>query len=141
MSSLKNKYKTLVDLANSSSLEQLEISESDGQLMIKAKSNDANVIHKLWDTLNQLDPNYIGGEVNLNITLLGGTSGVEARVITEKTNLNIRQGPGTELPIIGKAAKNEIIVLISRAGSDWWLVRTKDSTEGYCFAQYLEVIK
>lgn len=141
MSSLKNKYKTLVDLASNSALEHLEVSESGGHLIIKGKSTDANKIHKLWDTLNQLDPNYIRGEVKLNITLIGEIEGVEARVITEKTNLNIRQGPGTELPIIGKAAKNEVIVLISRAGSDWWLVRTKDNTEGYCYAQYLEVIK
>ena len=67
-------------------------------------------------------------------------TGSKARVITQNSNLNIRKGPGTEQPIVGKAAKDEIITLISRANDQWWLVRTADGEEGYCYAQYLEPI-
>ncbi|MCC6693135.1 MAG: SH3 domain-containing protein, partial [Chitinophagaceae bacterium] len=56
---------------------------------------------------------------------------------TEKSNLNIRKGPGTDQPIVGKAAHGEIITLISQASEQWWLVRTDDGEEGYAYAQYL----
>lgn len=141
MSTLKGKYKVLVDLINTSDIQDLMIEERDGQLYIDGKCSSADLKNKLWDILNQLDPNYISGDVKLNLSLLTKLDGIKATVITESTNLNIRQGPGIELPIIGKAAKSEIITLISRANSDWWLVRTKDDTEGYCYAQYLEVSK
>jgi len=58
-------------------------------------------------------------------------------VVTEKSNLNIRKGPGTDQPIVGKAAHGEEITLVSRTNDQWWLVRTKDGEEGYAYAQYL----
>ncbi|MNY36057.1 Bacterial SH3 domain protein [compost metagenome] len=66
--------------------------------------------------------------------------GSQVKVITDSSNLNIRKGPGTDQPIVGKAAKDEIITLISKANDQWWLVRTKDNEEGYCYAQYLQTV-
>jgi uncharacterized protein YgiM (DUF1202 family) len=63
------------------------------------------------------------------------------KVVTEKSNLNIRKGPGTDQPIVGKAAHNEIITLVSKSSDQWWLVRTNDGEEGYSYAQYLAPVE
>jgi uncharacterized protein YgiM (DUF1202 family) len=61
----------------------------------------------------------------------------QVKVVTESSNLNIRKGPGTDQPIVGKAAHGEVITLVSKLNDQWWLVRTKDNEEGYAYAQYL----
>ena len=48
-------------------------------------------------------------------------------------------GPGTDQPIVGKAAHHEIVTLVSKTNDQWWLVRTDDGEEGYAYAQYLSV--
>ncbi|WP_082021990.1 SH3 domain-containing protein [Sphingobacterium sp. T2] len=42
---------------------------------------------------------------------------------------------------MGQAAKGEVITLLNRANSLWWLIRTVNGIEGYCYAEYLEPIK
>lgn len=138
--SLLNKYKVLIDTANASGISGLQMAEQDGVLQIRGTAPNADVKNKLWDVYNQIDPNFLSGDVVMNVDVSTAVAGTQARVITENSNLNVRKGPGTDQPIVGKAAKNEIITLISRANSQWWLVRTKDGEEGYCYAQYLEPI-
>ena len=74
--------------------------------------------------------------MNVNVSIDAAVT--HAKVITKSSNLNIRKGPGTDQPIVGKAAHDEIITLVNRSNALWWLVRTKDGEEGYCYAQYLE---
>lgn len=138
---LSSKYKQLIDIANTSGMANLKIGEVDGVLHIHGTTNDADVKNKLWDVYNQIDPNYIAGEVLLNVSVSGDVVGGQARVITQSTNLNIRRGPGIEQPVIGQAEKDEVITLISTTNSQWWLVRTKDGEEGYCYSLYLQPIK
>lgn len=137
---LTTKYQGLIDVANSSGIEGLQIAEQEGVLHIRGTAPNADVKNKLWDVYNQLDPNFLSGDVVMNVDVSTAVAGSQARVITQNSNLNIRKGPGTDQPIVGKAAKDEIITLISRANDQWWLVRTKDGEEGYCYAQYLEPI-
>lgn len=137
---LTSKYQTLIDTANSSGITDLQIAEQEGVLHIRGTAPNADVKNKLWDVYNQIDPNFLSGDVVLNVDVTTAVAGSQARVITESSNLNIRKGPGTDQPIVGKAAKDEVIILISRANDQWWLVRTKDGEEGYCYAQYLEPI-
>lgn len=138
--SLQSKYKVLIDTANASGIEGLQVAEMDGVLQIRGTAPNADVKNKLWDIYNQIDPNFLSGDVVMNVDVSTAVSGSQVRVITESSNLNIRKGPGTDQPIVGKAAKDEVITLISRANDQWWLVRTKDGEEGYCYAQYLEPI-
>ena len=138
--SLQSKYKVLIDTANTSGIEGLQVAEMDGVLQIRGTAPNADVKNKLWDIYNQIDPNFLSGDVVMNVDVSTAVSGSQVRVITESSNLNIRKGPGTDQPIVGKAAKDEVITLISRANDQWWLVRTKDGEEGYCYAQYLEPI-
>jgi uncharacterized protein YgiM (DUF1202 family) len=137
---LKSKYKVLVDTAQSSGINDLQVAEQEGVLHIRGTAPSADVKNKLWDIYNQIDPNFLSGDVVMNVNVSTAVAGNQARVITQTSNLNIRKGPGTDQPIVGKAAKDEIITLISRANDQWWLVRTKDGEEGYCYAQYLEPI-
>lgn len=137
---LIDKYRVLVDTANTSGITDLQVAEQEGVLHIRGTAPSADVKNKLWDVYNQIDPNYLSGDVVMNVDVSSAIAGSQVRVITESSNLNIRKGPGTDQPIIGKAAKDEVITLISRANDQWWLVRTKDNEEGYCYAQYLEPI-
>ncbi len=137
---LVDKYKSLIDTARSSGIEDLQIAEQEGVLQVRGTAPNADVKNKLWEIYNQIDPNFLSGDVVMNIDVSSAVAGSQARVITQTSNLNIRKGPGTDQPIVGKAAKDEIITLISKANDQWWLVRTKDGEEGYCYAQYLEPI-
>ncbi len=137
---LLDKYKVLLDTANASGIDDLRYAEQDGVLQIRGTAPNADVKNKLWDIYNQIDPNFLSGDVVMNIDVSSAVAGSQVRVITQNSNLNIRKGPGTDQPIVGKAAKDEIITLMSRANDQWWLVRTKDGEEGYCYAQYLEPI-
>ena len=137
---LTTKYQALIDTANASGISDLQVAEQDGVLQIRGTAPTADVKNKLWDVYNQIDPNFLSGDVVLNVDVSTAVAGSQVRVITENSNLNIRKGPGTDQPIVGKAAKGEIITLISSANSQWWLVRTKDGEEGYSYAQYLEPI-
>ncbi len=138
--SLQSKYQVLIDTAKASGITDLAIAEQEGVLHIQGTVPNADVKNKLWDIYNQIDPNFLTGDVVMNVDVSTAVAGTQAKVITESSNLNIRKGPGTDQPIVGKAAKDEIITLISRANDQWWLVRTKDGEEGYCYAQYLEPV-
>ncbi|GAB3017913.1 hypothetical protein GCM10027051_23580 [Niabella terrae] len=134
---LQEKYKALLDAANSAGVSNLQVREQDGVLYVDGDAPSGAVKDQLWDIYNQIDPNFTGGDLVLNVNAKA-EAGTQVRVITESTNLNIRKGPGTDQPIVGKAAKDEVITLVSKANDQWWSVRTKDGEEGYAYSQYLE---
>ena len=119
----------------------LAIAELDGVLHIRGTAPNADVKNKLWDVYNQIDPNFLSGDVEMNVYVSPAVIGSQVRVIIDQSNLNIRKGPGTDLPIIACVAKDEIITLVARATSQWWLVRAEDGQEGYCYAQYLQPVE
>ncbi len=136
---LQDKYQALVDAANAAGVSNLAVREQDGVLYIDGDAPSGAAKDQLWDVYNQIDPNYASGDLVLNVNARA-EAGSQARVTTQESNLNIRKGPGTDQPIVGKAAKDEIITLVSKANDLWWSVRTKDGEEGYAYAQYLEPI-
>ncbi len=136
---LQEKYQALIDAATAAGVTNLAVREQDGVLYIDGDAPSGAVKDQLWDAYNQIDPNYASGDLVLNVNAKA-EAGSQARVITHDSNLNIRKGPGTDQPIVGKAAKDEIITLVSKANDLWWSVRTKDGEEGYAYAQYLEPI-
>lgn len=139
--SLQDKYRTLIDAAHAGGLTDLAIGESDGVLRIQGSAPDAAIKNKLWDIYGSIDPNFLSGDVVMDVDVTGAVEGGKVQVVTENSNLNIRKGPGTDQPIVGKAAKGEVISLISRANDQWWLVRTNEGAEGYCYAQYLSPVE
>lgn len=66
--SLQEKYQSLIDLANSSGLSGLNISEGEGFIKIEGSAPSAEVKQKLWDEYGRLDPDYRSGDLVLNIT-------------------------------------------------------------------------
>jgi hypothetical protein len=134
---LQNKYKQLTDAAASAGVRDLQVREQDGVLYIDGEAPNGAVKDQLWDVYNRLDPNFLSGDVVMNVNVAAAAAGSKAKVTTERSNLNIRKGPGTDQPIVGKAAHHEIVTLVSKTNDQWWLVRTKDGEEGYAYAQYL----
>ncbi|WP_152269130.1 SH3 domain-containing protein [Agriterribacter humi] len=136
---LQDKYKQLVDTATASGVANLQVREQDGVLYIDGEAPSGSVKDQLWDIYGKIDPNFLTGDVVMNVNVATAVAGAKAKVTTEKSNLNIRKGPGTDQPIVGKAAHNEIVTLVSKANDQWWLIRTDAGEEGYAYAQYLTV--
>ena len=135
---LQDKYKALTDAAIAAGITDLAVREQDGILYIDGTAADGATKDNLWEIYNQIDPNFTSGDLVLNVNVAIDVAVTHAKVITQSSNLNIRKGPGTDQPIVGKAAHNEVITLVNRSNDLWWLVRTNDGEEGYCYAQYLE---
>lgn len=136
---LQDKYKQLVDTATASGVANLQVREQEGVLYIDGEAPSGSVKDQLWDIYGKIDPNFLSGDVVMNVNVATAVAGAKVKVTTEKSNLNIRKGPGTDQPIVGKAAHNEIVTLVSKANDQWWLIRTDDGEEGYAYAQYLTV--
>ena len=134
---LQAKYKELTDAAAASGVSNLQVREQDGVLYIDGIAPNGKVKDQLWNIYDKIDPNFLSGDVVMNVKVSDAVPGSKAKVTTEKSNLNIRKGPGTDQPIVGKAAHHEIVTLVSKTNDQWWLVRTKDGEEGYAYAQYL----
>lgn len=136
MSALQDKYKQLIDTANASGVTNLQVTEQDNVLHIDGDAPDGASKDKLWDIYNQIDPDYRAGDLILNVNV-AASAGSKAKVTTDSTALNIRKGPGTDQPIVGKAAHDEIVTLQSKTNDQWWLIKTDGGVEGYAYAQYL----
>lgn len=134
---LQDKYKSLIDEATQSEVRDLQVREQNGVLYIDGTAPSGDVKDNLWNTYNTIDPNFAGGDLVLDIKTAMDASVTSVTVKTQSSNLNIRKGPGTDQPIVGKAANGEVITLVSRSNEQWWQVRTKDGEEGYAYAEYL----
>lgn len=136
MSALQDKYKQLIDTATASGITNLQVTEQDNVLHIDGDAPDGASKDKLWEIYNQIDPDYRAGDLIMNVNV-AASAGSKAKVTTDSTALNIRKGPGTDQPIVGKAAHDEIVTLQSKTNDQWWLIKTDGGVEGYAYAQYL----
>ena len=136
---LQDKYRELVDAAKASGVTNLQVREQDNVLYIDGEAPSGATKDKLWDVYGKLDPDYRAGDLVMNINVSTHVPGARAKVTTEKSNLNIRKGPGTDQPIVGKAAHHEMVTLVSKMNDQWWLIRTDKGEEGYAYSQYLSV--
>ena len=136
---LQDKYRQLVTTAQQSGVTGLQVREQGGVLYIDGTAPSAAVKDQLWNVYEQIDPDFKSGDVIMNIKT-NVTSGTQAKVNTNESNLNIRRGPGTDQPIVGKAAKGETVTVINKTSEQWWLIRSKDGEEGYAHSQYLSAL-
>ena len=135
---LQDKYKELTDAANASGISDLQLREQDGVLYVDGTAPTGAVKDQLWSIFDKLDPNFTSGDLIMNVDVNVDASATKAKVVTESSNLNIRKGPGTDQPIVGKAAHGEIVTLVSQTNNEWWLVRTDAGEEGYAYTRYLQ---
>jgi len=133
---LRDKYKELIDAATSAGVGDLNVREQDNVLYIDGSTTDGKVKDNLWNIYNKIDPDFRAGDLILNIDASAAV-GTRAKVTTQSSNLNIRKGPGTDQQIVGKAAHNEIVTVVSKANEQWSLIRTDGEKEGYVYTQYL----
>lgn len=66
--SLQEKYQSLIDMANSSGISGLNITEGDGFIRIEGSAPSADVKQRLWDEYNRIDPEYRSGDMVLDIS-------------------------------------------------------------------------
>lgn len=134
---VQNKYQELINAATVSGVSNFSVREQDGVLYLDGEAPTGAVKDMLWGVYDKIDPNFISGDLVMNINVAATAPVTTAKVTTERSNLNIRKGPGTDQPIVGKAAHHEIVTVVSQTSEQWWLIRTKDNEEGYAYAQYL----
>lgn len=138
---LADKYKELTDAATAAGITDLAVREQDGVLYIDGTAPTGAAKDQLWNIYDKIDPNFVSGDLVLNVNTSINAAVTKVKVTTETSNLNIRKGPGTDQPIVGKAAHGEVITLVSRSSDQWWMVRTDDGEEGYSYAQYLTPVE
>jgi uncharacterized protein YraI len=63
-----------------------------------------------------------------------GQSG-EQYIVTSQS-LNVRSGEGTDFSILGKLSEGDLVTLVEKKDSGWWIVKLLD-LEGYVFSEYL----
>ena len=133
---LQDKYKELVDAAKADGVTGLQVREQNNVLYVDGKTSDGGVKDSLWNIYNKIDPDYRSGDLILNIDA-SAAAGTKAKVTTQSSNLNIRKGPGTDQQVIGKAAHDETVTVVSKPNDQWSLIRTDKGKEGYVYTQYL----
>ena len=134
---LTEKYKELIDAATTGGVSNLQVREQDNVLYIDGEAPTGAIKDNLWDVYGKIDPDFRSADVVMNVNVGDLAQGTKLKVVTESSNLNIRKGPGTDQPIAGKAAHNEIVTLVSKTNEQWWLIRTDAGEEGYSYARYL----
>ena len=138
---LQDKYKQLIDAATAAGTKNLQVREQDGVLYIDGAAS-GTIKQQLWDLYETIDPNYASGDLVMNINSVSGVAeGAKLKVTTNRTNLNIRKGAGTDKDIVGKASRNEIVTLVAKENDQWWIIKTEEGEEGYCYTQYLTPVE
>lgn len=133
---LQQKYQELINAAKVSEVRNLQVREQNNVLYIDGEVSSGAAKDNLWNIYNKIDPDFRAGDLVLDLKV-SAASGSKAKVITKESNLNIRKGPGTEQPIVGKAAHNEVVTVLNQTNQQWWLIKTDGGAEGYAYSQYL----
>lgn len=136
MGPVQTKYSELITAAQTAGVSNLQVREQGNVLYIDGTAPSGAVKDNLWNIYNKIDPDFRSGDLVMNIDA-SAAAGTKATVTTQSSNLNIRKGPGTDQPVIGKAAHNEVVTVLSNANDQWSLVRTDKGEEGYVYTQYL----
>jgi hypothetical protein len=137
MPTLQDKYADIVSAAKTSGTSNLAVRAQDNILYIDGEVPSGEVKDKLWAIYEKIDPDFRSADLVLNLNVSAAAPGTKLKVTTKSSNLNIRKGPGTDQPIIGKAPHLSEVTLLSKYNDEWALIRSASGEEGYCSLQYL----
>lgn len=137
MPTLQDKYAELVNAAKANGTSNLAVRAQDNVLYIDGEVPTGEVKDQLWGIYEKIDPDFRSADLILNLNVSPAAPGQKLKVTTQTSNLNIRKGPGTDQPIVGKAAHLAEVTLLSKYNNEWALVRSENGVEGYCSLQYL----
>jgi uncharacterized protein YgiM (DUF1202 family) len=140
MPTLQDKYADLITAAKATGASNLAVRAQDNVLYIDGVVPTGEAKDKLWNIYDKIDPDYRSGDLVLNLNVSPAAPSTRLKVTTQSSNLNIRKGPGTDQPIIGKAAHNSEVTLLSKYNQEWALIRSANGEEGYCSLKYLTAI-
>ena len=140
MPTLQDKYADLVAAAKASGATDLAVRAQDNILYIDGVVPTGEAKDKIWAAYDKIDPDFRSGDLVLNLNVSPAAPSTRLKVTTESSNLNIRKGPGTDQPIIGKAAHHSEVTLLSKYNGEWALIRSENGAEGYCSLKYLTPI-
>ncbi|WP_262148403.1 SH3 domain-containing protein [Chryseobacterium foetidum] len=138
MSTLEEKYSSVVSAAQSAGISNLKVQEQDGILYVSGDAANTAAKDTVWNALGAIDASYSASDINIDVQVSGLAAGAALSVATEESNLNIRQDPSTEAAVVGKAAKGSSVTLVEQTSDDWWKVKTSEGVEGYAYARYLK---
>lgn len=138
MSTLQDKYSSVVSAAQSAGVSNLQVQEQDGILYVSGNASNTAAKDAVWNALGAIDSTYSASDINIDVQVAGLAAGAALTIATEDSNLNIRQEPSTEAAIVGKAAKGASVTLVEQTSDDWWKVKTADGQEGYAYSRYLK---
>ncbi|KQT17650.1 peptide-binding protein [Chryseobacterium sp. Leaf404] len=138
MSTLEEKYSSVVSAAQSAGISNLKVQEQDGILYVSGNAANTAAKDTVWNALGAIDASYSASDINIDVQISGLAAGAALSVATEDSNLNIRQDPSTEAAVVGKAAKGSSVTLVEQTSDDWWKVKTSEGVEGYAYARYLK---
>ncbi len=134
---VQQKYTELIDAAKQAGINNLQVREQNNVLYIDGEAPSGQIKDNLWDIYNRIDPDFRSGDLVLDVRTSPLAPGSRAKVDTETSNLNIRKGPGTDQPIVGKAAHHELVTVVNQTNDEWTLIRTDQGEEGYVYNRYL----
>jgi uncharacterized protein YgiM (DUF1202 family) len=135
---VQEKYTELINAAKQAGVSNLQVREQNNVLYIDGEAPNGQVKDNLWNIYNKIDPDFRAGDLVLDVKVGAMASGSKAKVITESSNLNVRKGPGTDQPIVGKAGHNEVVTVVNQTSDQWSLIKTDKGVEGYVYNQYLQ---
>ena len=69
---VRDKYQSLIDLANQSGVTNLQVSEEGDMLHVTGYAPSQEVKQKLWDEYGRIDPEMRSGDLTLNVEVGGG---------------------------------------------------------------------
>ncbi|HEU4470814.1 MAG TPA: SH3 domain-containing protein [Flavisolibacter sp.] len=134
---VQQKYAELVNAARQAGIGNMQVREQNNVLYIDGVAPSAQVKDQLWAIYNKLDPDFRSADLVLDLKLQPMVTGTKAKVVTESSNLNIRKGPGTDQPIVGKAGHQDTVTVLNQTNEQWSLIKTDDGVEGYAYSRYL----
>lgn len=137
---LQDKYAELINSAQASGATNLQVREQDNILYIDGEVPSGQAKDNLWAVYDKIDPNFKAGDVVMNINVSPTATATQLKVTTQTSNLNVRKGPGTDQPILGKAPHESVVTLLSKYNDGWYLIRTADGIEGYSSSEYLTAL-
>jgi nucleoid-associated protein YgaU len=72
---VREKYQSLIDLANQGGVSNLQVSEDGDVLHVTGTAPSEEAKQKVWDEYNRIDPDMRSGDLVLNLEVGGGGGG------------------------------------------------------------------
>ena len=71
----RDKYQSLIDLANQSGVSNLQVTEEGDVLHVSGTAPSEEAKQKLWDEYNRIDPDMRSGDLVMSLEVGGGGQG------------------------------------------------------------------